>query len=111
MVWLIVMVLYPILSVIPQEFMFRSFFFRRYRSLFFNEWLLIAVSAFSFGFVHIVFHNWMSPILAGIGGLFFSLSYRIHHSLKWAVVEHSFYGCMIFTAGIGFYFLVGGFRP
>ncbi|HEU0117298.1 MAG TPA: CPBP family intramembrane glutamic endopeptidase [Alphaproteobacteria bacterium] len=106
--WLIVMVLYPILSVIPQEFVFRSYFFRRYEALFGNEYVLTAASALSFAFMHIVFHNWVSPSLCLIAGTIFATSYRRHRSLKWAVIEHSAYGCMVFTVGIGFYFLVGG---
>ncbi len=108
--WLLVMVLYPVLSVIPQELLFRSFFFRRYRALFPAPWALILASAFCFGFVHVVFHNFISPTLCLIGGMMFSYSYNQHRSLKWAVVEHAAYGCMVFTVGIGFYFLVGGVR-
>lgn len=109
--WLLVMVLYPILSVIPQEFLFRSFFFQRYRVLFSTPLALITSSALCFGFVHIVFHNFVSPTLCVLGGTIFAYSYHQHHSLKWAVIEHAAYGCMVFTIGIGFYFLVGGIRP
>jgi uncharacterized protein len=109
--WLVVMVLYPILSVLPQELVFRCFFFRRYECLFSNKWLLIGASAFVFGFAHIVFHNYVSPSLSALGGVFFASSYSQHRALKWATLEHAAYGCLVFTAGIGFYFLVGGFRP
>jgi len=108
--WLLVMVLYPILSVIPQELVFRTFFFRRYGPLFRTRWALIAASGIVFGFAHVVFHNPVSPTLSAIGGLMFASSYNQHRALKWAVVEHAAYGCMIFTVGLGFYFLVGGFR-
>lgn len=108
--WLIVIVLYPILSVIPQEFVLRSFFFRRYEPLFPGPWLLIAASAFCFGFIHIVFHNPVSPLLSALAGIIVGHSYTQHRSLKWAVIEHAAYGCMVFTVGLGFYFLVGGGR-
>jgi hypothetical protein len=109
--WLLVMVLYPILSVVPQEVVFRCFFFRRYQPLFGKSWMLIAASAFVFGFAHVVFHNAVSPSLSALGGIFFASSYSQHRALKWAALEHAAYGCLVFTAGIGFYFLVGGFRP
>jgi uncharacterized protein len=109
--WLLVMVLYPILSVLPQEVVFRCFFFRRYQTLFHKPWMLIAASALVFGFAHVVFHNFVSPSLSALGGLFFAMSFNQHRSLKWAAIEHAAYGCMVFTAGIGFYFLVGGWRP
>ena len=106
--WLIVMVLYPVLSVLPQELMFRSFFFRRYRVLFTNDTMLILASALCFGFTHIVFHNWVSPLLSLIAGCVYRLQLPAHRSLKWAAIEHAAYGCMVFTIGIGSYFLVGG---
>jgi membrane protease YdiL (CAAX protease family) len=109
--WLLVMVVYPILSALPQELMFRSFFFRRYARLFPNERILMAVNAISFGFMHVMFHNWVSPLLSLIAGGFFAHSYSQHRSLKWAALEHAAYGCMVFTVGIGFYFLIGSFRP
>lgn len=105
--WLLVMVLYPVLSVMPQEFLLRGFFFRRYAPLFGNSWTMIIASAFAFGFVHVVFHNAVAPLLSFIGGIIIGRSYTQHRSLKWAAVEHAAYGCMVFTVGLGFYFLVG----
>ncbi len=109
--WLAVMLLYPILSALPQEILFRSYFFRRYGNLFPQPWPMIAASAISFGFAHIVFHNWVSPLLCLIGGIMFAYSYTQHRSLKWAAIEHAAYGCMVFTIGIGVYFLVNGWKP
>ncbi len=110
-VWLIVMVLYPILSALPQELVLRSFLFRRYGELFGDGKLMIAVNAFTFGFIHVMFHNWVSPLLSAVAGGLFAYSYTQHRSLKWAALEHGLYGNMVFTIGIGFYFLAGAFRP
>jgi uncharacterized protein len=107
--WLIVMVLYPLLSTMPQEILFRTFFFHRYQKLFSGAPALIVINALGFGFVHIVFHNWVAPVLSILGGLSFAYSYNQHKSLKWVVIEHAAYGCMIFTIGLGFYF-VNGYR-
>ena len=109
--WLLVMVLYPILSALPQELVFRSFFFRRYGDLFPEKTAMVAANAFLFGLIHVMFHNWVSPLLSAVAGGLFAWSYTQHRSLKWATIEHAAYGCMVFTAGIGFYFLVGAFRP
>ena len=109
--WLLVMLLYPILSALPQELAFRSFFFRRYGKFFGSGASMIMVNALLFGFIHGMFHNWVSPFLSVIAGALFAYSYTQHRSLKWATVEHAAYGCMVFTVGIGFYFLVGAFRP
>ena len=66
------------------------------------------VNAFSFGFIHLVFHNLVSPFLCLLAGGLFAHSYQQHRALKWAVLEHAAYGCMVFTVGLGSYFLVGG---
>ncbi len=108
--WVIVMILYPILSALPQELVLRSFFFRRYAKLFPAARAMIAANAIIFALIHVIFHNWVSPLLCLIGGAMFALSYTQHRSLKWAMVEHAAYGCMVFTCGIGFYFLVAALR-
>ena len=105
--WLIVMILYPVLSVLPQEFVFRSFFFRRYTVLF-GAWTMPAINIASFAFMHIVFHNVVAPLLCLAAGTLFTRSYQQHQSLKWSTIEHAAYGCMVFTTGIGGYFLVDG---
>lgn len=47
--WALVIVLYPILSVYPQELIFRAFLFHRYAPLFGNGVGLVAASAAAFG--------------------------------------------------------------
>ena len=104
--WLIVMSLYPLLSAFPQELVFRTFFFRRYSELFPQNWVMLAISACIFGFIHIVFHNEIAPLLSVLGGFFLASSYARHASLKKAAIEHALYGDMLFTVGLGYYFLV-----
>lgn len=108
--WAMVMLLYPLLSVIAQEFVFRSFFFRRYARIFPQPWLLFTVNTLCFGYLHIVLHNWVAPILSAFGSLIFTYGYRQHQSLKWVAIEHAAYGCMIFTLGLGWFFFYG-IRP
>jgi len=74
-VWLTVMALYPILSVYPQEIVFRAFFFHRYRELFCRPWALISASALVFGYVHIVMGNGLAITLSALGGVLFGLTY------------------------------------
>jgi len=108
--WALVMILYPVLSVMPQELVYRTFFFERYKPLASHPWIMIALSAFCFGFVHVVYHNWLAPVLSAIGGLLFASSYNEHRSLKWVSVEHALYGCLVFTLGLGWFFF-GAARP
>jgi len=104
--WLVVMILYPVLSALPQEMVFRTFFFRRYASLFPKEGVMLTISAILFGFIHVVFHNPVSPLLSLFCGFFLAGSYLAHRSLQKAALEHALYGDMVFTVGLGFYFLV-----
>jgi membrane protease YdiL (CAAX protease family) len=103
--WALVMALYPLLSVLPQEAVYRVFFFRRYEGLVQNRAAAIVLSAFFFGFAHMLFQNWIAPFVAGIGGLLFAWSYAQHRSLMWAVIEHALYGNLVFTLGLGWYFV------
>jgi len=104
--WLATLFLYPLLSVLPQEIIFRGFFFTRYKSLFKSE-LLIVLSSLSFAFSHIVFHNIEAPILALFGGFIFALTYHQKRSLMLVVAEHSLYGLYLYTIGWGAYFNYG----
>lgn len=105
--WLLVMVAYPVVSVVPQELIYRAFFFERYRPLFGRGWGVIAAAALVFAFGHIVFRNWPAVLLTGAGGWLFGLTYRRTSSLLLVSVEHALYGCAIFTVGYGRYFFDG----
>ncbi|WP_157103673.1 CPBP family intramembrane glutamic endopeptidase [Nocardia harenae] len=105
--WAAVMVLYPVLSVYPQELVFRAFVFDRYAPVFGDGTAMIAASAAAFGIVHIAFGSWISVLLSGAGGVLFALRYRRTGSLFAATVEHSIYGVLVFTVGLGRYFYHG----
>jgi CAAX protease family protein len=105
--WALVMLLYPLLSVYPQELIFRAYFFHRYQPLFGVGWVMIAASALAFGFVHIALGNWISVVLSAIGGLLFALTYHESGSLLLACIEHAYFGNFIFTIGLGPYFYHG----
>ncbi|WP_067536778.1 CPBP family intramembrane glutamic endopeptidase [Nocardia crassostreae] len=107
MLWLAVMLLYPALSVYPQELIFRSFLFHRYAPLFGEGPLLIAASAAAFGYVHIIFGSWFSVAASGVGGWIFATRYLSTRSLFTASVEHSLYGILVFSIGLGRYFYHG----
>lgn len=108
--WLAIMVFYPLLSVYPQEIIYRTFLFHRYQSLFRNPWTMIAVSALAFGYVHIVFENTLSVVMTVIGGVLFAWTYARSASTLLVSIEHALYGCFIFTIGLGWYFYGGAVR-
>jgi membrane protease YdiL (CAAX protease family) len=104
--WLLVMVLYPVLSVVPQEIIFRRYLFTRFEGMM-SPTALWLVSGLGFGFAHIVFRNWVAPLLCAIGGLMFAQTYKRTRSLALVSLEHALYGDFVFTIGLGHYFFHG----
>jgi len=105
--WLMVMVLYPVFSVYPQELIFCTFLFHRYRALFPNPTVMIVVSGFTFGLAHLFFANWVAPVMTTVGGILFARTYARSESTLQASVEHGLWGDFIFTLGLGWYFYGG----
>ncbi|UOG76692.1 CPBP family glutamic-type intramembrane protease [Hymenobacter tibetensis] len=104
MLWLSVLVSYPLLSVYPQEVIYRALFFNRYRPLFRGAYATLLASAGSFAFMHLVFQNWPAVLLTLIGGWLFAETYARTYSLRLVWLEHTLYGILIFTIGLGDYF-------
>lgn len=108
-IWLLVMLLYPLLSVLPQNLVYRSFLFQRYRPLFPRATQRLLASTFAFGLVHIVFRNPWAILLALTGGWLFARTYARSRSFWLAALEHALYGNLLFTIGIGrFFYHAGG---
>lgn len=105
--WALVMCFYPLLSVYPQEIIFRAFLFHRYREILPHPGLQIAASTLAFGFVHIIFMNWIAVFLTTLGGLVFAYTYHRTKSLAAVWLEHALYGWWIFTIGLGQFFYHG----
>ena len=105
--WALVMLLYPLVSVLPQELLYRVFFFQRYEPLFGNGWAMLLASALAFGFVHIIFGNWLSVILCIFGGFLFAFTYHSSGSLLLACLDHAIFGNFVFTIGLGQFFYHG----
>ena len=107
--WAIIMITYPVFSVVPQEIIYRAFFFHRYGLLFANEKTGVVVNAALFAFAHIFFRNWVAVIGAFVAGLFWATTYLASRSLLVVSVEHALYGTLVFTLGIGHYFYAPDF--
>lgn len=104
--WVMIMVFYPIWSAFPQELIFRGYFFHRYEKLFPNARWMILVNALLFSFSHIIFNNWIALVFTFFASILFSLTYRKSNSLMVTFLEHAVYGNLIFTIGLGEYFYV-----
>lgn len=103
--WLLVMLVYPFVSALVQEVLFRNYFFYRYESLFKGHLLLfVFANALLFAYVHIIFENWIAVIFTFIGGLLFAQTYLKTRSTLLTAIEHSLYGNTLYTLGLGHYF-------
>ena len=102
--WLSFIALYPITSVVPQEIIYRAYFFRRYRALFRRSETLVLASAIAFAFAHIIMRNSIAVTLTVAAGWLFARSFARTRSLPFVFVQHSLYGCTAFTVGLGRYF-------
>jgi uncharacterized protein len=100
---LIILVAYPLLSALPQEYVYRRFFYARYGSLL-SPILLDALNIALFGGLHIVYKNWPAVILATFGGAFFTRNWRKHGSLGAVTLEHALFGMWLFIVGMGRFF-------
>lgn len=105
--WVAIMCLYPVFSVYPQGVLYRLFFFHRYEPILRSKWPLIFVNAAAFGWMHVVFLNWVAPLMCFAGGLLFAITYHRTRSALAPALEHALYGCWVFTIGIGVYFYGG----
>jgi membrane protease YdiL (CAAX protease family) len=110
LLWAVVMVLYPLLSVYPQGVVYRVFIFHRYRTLFPGTAARVLASALAFSAVHLVFENWVAPVLTLVGGVVFGWTYARTRSSLVVGIQHAAFGCFIFTIGLGWYFYLGGVR-
>lgn len=104
-IWLLFVALYPLFSVIPQELLFRAFFFRRYADIIPDKGFMITLSTLLFAFMHIVFANGIVILCTLIGGYFFADTYARTGSLRVVCLEHALYGGVIFTFGLGEFFV------
>ena len=63
-----------------------------------------AASAVAFGFAHIIFLHSIAIVMTAAGGLLLAWHYARHRSLRVTCIEHSPYGCLIFTVGLEWFF-------
>lgn len=110
------MVGYPLLSALPQEFIFCTYFFDRFKPFFQSQRAMILASALVFAYAHMLFINWIAPVFGFIAGLIFAQTYARSRSLALVTIEHGLYGNALFLIGLGWYFWhgaveVGDFQP
>jgi membrane protease YdiL (CAAX protease family) len=105
--WLTIMALYPVLSVLGQEIVFRPLFFRRYGFLLGGPWPRILVNAFVFALAHLFYQNWIALSLTFAGGAAFGYAYEKSGSFPVVFLMHMLAGQALFTLGLGGFFYHG----
>lgn len=103
-VWLTLLLIYPLFSAWPQEIIFRTFLFHRYKKIFKSKRLRVVISASVFALGHLMFANWIAVAGSFIAGLVFSVTYMHSRSTLLVAIEHSLWGVWLFTAGLGIHF-------
>lgn len=99
--WVLILFIYSLFSVYPQELMYRTFFFQRYKELISNKSLFIFINATVFSLGHIFFRNTLVLVLTFFGGLLFAITYSKTKSTFLVSIEHAIYGSWLFTVGMG----------
>ncbi len=102
-IWLLVLIVYPILSVVPQEIIFRVLFFERYACLFKNLSLCLIFNSLIFAYIHLVFENFHAFFITVITSPIFAYAY-LKKSFKTCLLIHTIGGQLVFTYGLGKYF-------
>ena len=99
--FVIILFVYTLLSVIPQEWLYRSFFYKRYYNLFPNLWVAVLVNGVVFSAAHLFLKSNIVLILTLIGGWLFYHTFRRSGSFLLVCAEHAAYGLWLFTIGAG----------
>lgn len=107
LVWLVVMMAYPLVSAYPQELVYRVFFLHRYKPLFGSGQVMLWVSAAAFGWAHAFLGTWVAVVLPAIGGVLFARTYMRSGSALQSTLEHGLWGDFLFTVGLGWYLYAG----
>jgi len=105
--WAAIMVIYPVVSVITQELIFRPLFFHRYAPLFGAEAVAIVANAAVYSLAHAFYQNWVAVTLSFGAGLIFGWTYLRSRSFPLVVLMHAVAGQLVFTIGLGVYFYHG----
>ena len=101
LLWTFILFVYSFLSVYPQELIYRTLYFKRYKDIFKNKYLRIFINALVFSLGHLFFRNYLVLVLTFIGGLLFAATYYKTQSTLLVSIEHAIYGCWLYTVGMG----------
>lgn len=107
----VVALLYPFLSALPQEIVFRPLFFRRYGAILPRRLTpAIWLNAALFSLAHLMYWSWIVATMTFAGGLAFAWAYEARRNFPMAVALHAVAGVIVFLLGLGVFFYSGNVR-
>ena len=95
---LFLLLFYLFFSVIPQELIFRFFFFHRYTN-YFNKNELLLVNSLSFSLCHVIYFDVHIFLFSFFGNLLFTFNFMKHKSLLLVISEHFLIGQTLIILG------------
>lgn len=101
--WLALLLVYPLLSAWPQELIYRTFLFHRYKKIIPRKKHRAVLSAIVFAYAHLMYANPVAVGMALVGGALFAYTYAKTRSTLACVIEHSLWGLWLFSLGLGHY--------
>jgi len=105
--FLLIAVLYPLLSALPQEIVYRALFFGRYGAFLPSGRIGLILNAALFSLAHLMYWSWVVALMSFAGGIVFAWAYERRRSFVLAVVLHSLAGVILFALGLGVFFYSG----
>ena len=102
-----ILCLYPFLSALPQELVFRPLFFRRYGAILPGGGAGLVLNAALFSMAHLMYWSGIVAAMTFFGGLAFAWAYERRGSFAMAVVLHALAGQIVFALGLGMFFYSG----
>lgn len=101
LLYIFILFIYTMLSVVPQEWLYRYFMHVRYSDILPKGNIGMLVNGLLFSLAHLMFGNGLVLILTFVGGCLFYRTYHWSRSLYVVSIEHALYGLWLFTLGIG----------
>ncbi|ASQ90262.1 hypothetical protein CHL67_04390 [Prosthecochloris sp. GSB1] len=100
-VWSVFIPFYFLFASPMQEFLFRSFLFAEMRASGIRRgWVMIAVSALSFSFIHVIYGDWLTLFATFCVGVMWGGVYFRFPNLAGVSLSHAIIGMFAILAGI-----------
>jgi ABC-type multidrug transport system permease subunit len=104
---MMILLLYPVLSALPQEIVYRALFFERYKEILPSAGTAIVLNSALFSLAHLMYWSAIVAVMTFFGSLIFARSYVVERNFPQTVLLHAIGGNLVFVFGLGIYFYSG----